>query len=473
MPAGITAYGAYIPIYRLERRLISDAWGTPPMPGERAVANHDEDSITMAVAAAIDSLNGIDREKIDGLYLATTTSPYKEKQAAATIATAVDLRRDVVIADFTGSLRAGTAALRSALDAVNAGSAKQVIVVAADNRLGSPQTPFEQNFGDGAAAFVIGDKEIVAAIEGSYNIYEEFIDLWRRDGDRFVKWWEDRFIVSEGYTRNIRDVVSGLLQKHSLTPADFAKVVYYAPDMRSHGAMARTLGFDAKTQVQEPLFATVGNSGAAFAMMMLVAALEESKPGDRILFVCYGDGADAFILRVTNQIEKIKASRRGIKGHLPSKKMLPSYTKYMNFRRLIATEPGPGVPDFSTVSRMWRDYPSTLRLHGTKCKNCGHIQFPIEHVCVFCQARDNYEEVRLSDKRGEVFTYTADETWPTPDPPLFQGHVNFDGGGRINIEFTDLVRDEMKVGLPVEMTFRKMHEGAGFYNYYWKARPVR
>ena len=39
--------------------------------------------------------------------------------------------------------------------------------------------------------------------------------------------------------------------------------------------------------------------------MVLVAALEEAKPGDRILFANYGNGADAFVLQVTDQIEKI------------------------------------------------------------------------------------------------------------------------------------------------------------------------
>jgi len=471
MTAGITSFGAYIPMYRLDRRLIAEAWGTPPLPGERTVANHDEDSITMAVAAAIDCVNGIDREKIDGLYFASTTSPYREKQAAATIATAVDLGRNTLIADFAGSLRAGTAALRSALDAVNSGAAKNIVVATADCRLGSPQTPFELTFGDGAAAFTIGDADVVATIEGSYNVYDEFIDLWRRDGDRFVKWWEERFVVSEGYTRNIRDAVSGLLKKHGLTPADFAKVVYYAPDPRTHAATAKALGLDPKAQVQDPLFATVGNTGTAFVTMMLVAALEESKPGDRILLAGYGDGADAFVLRVTDQIEKI-SGRRGMRGHLPRKKTLTSYTKYMNFRGIIDKESGPGIIDTSSVSRMWHDYPRTLRLHGAKCKNCGQIQFPIEHVCVFCQARDNYDEVRLSDKKAQIFTCTADETWPTPDPPLAQGHIDFEGGGRMACEFTDLLTKDIRPGMPVEMTFRKFHEGAGFHNYYWKARPI-
>ncbi|MCP4577249.1 MAG: hypothetical protein GY846_13310 [Deltaproteobacteria bacterium] len=58
--SGIVSYGAYIPRYRIDRKLIYKAmgWLNPAtfMPGEKAVANYDEDSLTMAVAAGIDCL---------------------------------------------------------------------------------------------------------------------------------------------------------------------------------------------------------------------------------------------------------------------------------------------------------------------------------------------------------------------------------------------------------------------------------
>ena len=54
--AGIVSYGAYIPYYRLNRADIAKAWGTGASPGEKAVANYDEDSLTMAVAAAMDCI---------------------------------------------------------------------------------------------------------------------------------------------------------------------------------------------------------------------------------------------------------------------------------------------------------------------------------------------------------------------------------------------------------------------------------
>ena len=133
--SGIRAYGAYIPATRLPLSLIQ---GRPAKEGgpEKAVAYDDEDAVTMAVAAAIDCLTGIDRSEIDGVMFASTSYTLKEKQGAAVIAKALDLRRDVLTTDFSGSLRSGTSAIEAASNAVAAGTAKNVLVVASDCRMG-------------------------------------------------------------------------------------------------------------------------------------------------------------------------------------------------------------------------------------------------------------------------------------------------------------------------------------------------
>ena len=153
--AGIAAFGAYVPRYRLGAS--TDGWNSR---AERSVANFDEDSVSMAVAAGLDCLAGRDREQIDGLLFATTTPPYAEKGCASIIANALDLRRDIFTADITDVLRAGTTALKQALDSVAAGSASQVLVIASDNRQGAPKGDAERNSGDGAAAFIVSREDV-------------------------------------------------------------------------------------------------------------------------------------------------------------------------------------------------------------------------------------------------------------------------------------------------------------------------
>ncbi|MCJ7523312.1 MAG: 3-hydroxy-3-methylglutaryl CoA synthase, partial [Dehalococcoidia bacterium] len=259
--AGITSYGAYVPLWRLSREAIMKG-----LRGEKSIRNFDEDSTTMAVAAAIDCLKGKDRAAIDGLFFATTTAPYKEKQIATTIAAAADLRQDIITADFTNSLRAGTAALRAALDAVKAGSVKQMLVIGADCRMGAPGTDFEQNCGDGAAALLIGDSGVAAGVDAWHSVSNEIHDVWRRDDDEFIRAWEDRFSYSKGYLNTVTGTVTAMLEKAGLVPSEFAKAVFAAPTPRMHGEVSRKLGFDPKTQVQPHLFDIMGNTGAAYPL---------------------------------------------------------------------------------------------------------------------------------------------------------------------------------------------------------------
>lgn len=468
---GIKSYGAYIPVYRLSESELARAWGGRGGRGEIAVANYDEDSITMAVEAAIDCLNGTDRDIADGLYFASTTPPYSEKMSASIVAAATDLRDDLFTLDIGNSLRCGTSAIKAAHDSIKSGSAKNILVTAADCRLAPPASEFESVFGDGAAAFLIGGEDVAVAIEDSHSISSDFLDVWKRTEDPYIRTWEDRFILQYGYSEKLGMAVSALLKKTGLSAKDFAKVVYYAPNARSHQRMIRQLKIEPE-QVQVPMFDSIGNTGAAFAPMMLVAALEEAKPGDRILWANYGDGADAFILQVTDQIEKVR-DRRGIKHHLESKMSIPNYEKYIRFRNLMQGEADRRPQYISSLPMIWRDRKQVTPLHGGRCRKCGNIQFPIQRVCAYCQAKDDYEEVRLADKKATVFTFSMDERAVEVDPPRVWTINDLDGGGRIYCTMTDRDTEQIEIGMGVEMTFRKIHEGAGLHNYFWKCRPIR
>ena len=468
---GIKSFGAYVPVYRMAEAELARAWGGRGGKGERSVANYDEDSLTMSVEAAIDCLSGVDRKTVDGLYFASTTPPYDEKLSASIVAAATDLRNDILSLDIGGSLRSGTGAIKAAVDAVKGGSAKNILVTAADCRLAPPASEFEPLFGDGSAAFLIGDKDVAVSIEDSYSISSDFIDVWKRASDPYIRTWEDRFITQHGYSEKLGMAVAGLLKKTKLSAKDFAKVVYYAPDARSHQRMIKQLKLTPE-QVQDPMFDRLGNTGAAFAPMMLVAALEQAKPGDKILWANYGDGADAFVLQATDQIEMVR-ERRGIKRHLESKMAISNYEKYIKFRNLMQGEAERRPQYISLLPVMWRDRTQVLPLHGCKCNNCGNIQFPIQRVCAYCQTKDDYVEFPLADKKATVFTFSMDERALEIDLPRVWTISDFDGGGRIYCTMTDRDVSKVKIGMKVEMTFRQIHEGSGLHNYFWKCRPVR
>lgn len=478
---GITSYGAYIPLYRINRMTIYGAlgWLNPAslLPGEKAVANYDEDSITMAVASAMDCMNGLDREKIDGLFFATTTTPYSERQNAGIIATALDLSPAIRTSDFTTSIKAGTGALISAYDAVSSGSAKNVMVCASDCRLGKPGGFQEEIYGDGAAALLFGDSGVIASVEGTYSLTYDFMDNWRAAGDKYNRTWEDRWVRDEGYGKFISEAISGLLDKYKLTPKDISKVVYPCLYLRAHGDIGKKLGFEAD-QIQDHMFTAIGNTGTAYTLQMLVAALEGAKPGDRILVASYGNGSDALFLEVTGEIEKAR-DRRGIKGHLASKKDLGSYEKYVTFREVMTIDTGGRGEEVAPtqVSTLWRERRMVLGLCGSKCKRCGTPQYPPQEICVNpkCGAVGEMESYRFSHKRGHLFTYTGDILAFSPSPPAIYGMVDFEGGGRWLFDLIDCELDSLEVGMPVEMSFRRKYHDVtrGIHAYYWKATPIR
>ena len=101
------------------------------------------------------------------------------------------------------------------------------------------------------------------------------------------------------------------------------------------------------------------------------------------------------------------------------------------------------------------------------------MQYPPQRVCVQCQARDDSTPVRLSDRPARVFTYSMDYLAGTTDTPLVIAVVDFDGGGRALCMVTDREPDEISIGMPLAMTFRKLRVVNGIHNYYWKAAPPR
>ena len=65
--------------------------------------------------------------------------------------------------------------------------------------------------------------------------------------------------------------------------------------------VAKAAGIDDKA-ICDPLHANCGDTGAAHALLLLAAALEKAKPGDKILVVGFGQGADALLFEATPEI---------------------------------------------------------------------------------------------------------------------------------------------------------------------------
>ena len=67
-------------------------------------------------------------------------------------------------------------------------------------------------------------------------------------------------------------------------------------------------------------------------------------------------------------------------------------------------------------------------------------------------------------------SYTLDYFHPSPEVPTTAGVVDVDGC-RVYLMMTDNKIDELRCDLPVEFTFRRIHESGGKPNYFWKSTP--
>lgn len=466
---GLTSYGLHIPRYRLDLETLKNAWGNISGKGERSVINYDEDSLTMAAQAVMDCKEDLSpNERIGGLYYCSTTSPYKEKLASTIIADVADLESEIDTADFANSLRAGSAALKVALDSIKSKRISSSIIVTSDIRLPEPGSPLEPVLGNGAGALSVGEANLIAIIEGFYYISKNFTELWRLERDQYVKTGDSKFTQIHGLMDIGKQAVRGILNKFQLNPENFSAIVLPSLDKNTHIQFAKATGFNVSKQLSSTIFDTIGNTGTAHSFLMLISALENSEPGDRILFINYGDGADVFILKVTEEIRKIK-SKMKFKRSLEYKRKLSNYTKYLLFRDILKKNPEP--EPFSSLILQWREQKQNLSLYGTKCLECSTIYYPMRRICPYCGSRDKYEQVRMN-RKGKVHTFNRDRLFACPDPPLMMAVVDLDDGGRFYGQMTDCDEEEIDIGLPVELVLRKFHEAKGFVNYFWKARPL-
>jgi hydroxymethylglutaryl-CoA synthase len=80
--------------------------------------------------------------------------------------------------------------------------------------------------------------------------------------------------------------------------------------------------------------------------------------------------------------------------------------------------------------------------------------------------------VPMADHQGTIVTFTIDRLAYSPSPPVVFAVVDFDDGGRLPVELTDVDLADVRAGARVELTFRKLFSADDIHNYFWKARLV-
>ncbi len=460
--AGIVRYGSYIPYFRLQRAAMGAG------KGERAVASYDEDAVSMAVEAARDAVRG--GVPVDAVLFATTSPAYAEKLDAATVQAALDLPETVSSVGLGGSTRMGTAALLLGLDLADAG--RRALVCASDVVAGLPGGTRESHGGDGAVAFVTGsDRDAIARLVGRASATIEILDVWRLPEERFPRQWEERF-TADTMAPVIGDTVKRALTAAKVEPSALATVILDGTNPRSTAGLPKALGLRPE-QLADSLGTSVGRTGVAHAGLLVARALDQAKPGDRILVVCVADGVDALVLEATDAIKSAPPVRK-VDRWIASKRNDLAYNSYLKWRGILPFEP-PRRPDPERPAAppMRRHERWKLAFVGSRCEKCRTGHLPPQRVCVKCGAVDQMRAERFADTSCRVTTYTLDHLAYSLQPPVVAAIVDYEGGGRFSCELTDVEPREVSIGNHLEMTFRRLFTAQGVHNYFWKARPGR
>jgi 3-hydroxy-3-methylglutaryl CoA synthase len=448
---GLAGAAGYIPRGRLDLSTIAPVAGTGGGKGVRSVASYDEDTTTMGVEAARLALRSTPGAAPDALWFSTATPAYVDKTNAAAIHAALRLDADVSALDFGGAPRSAVGALATALR----GTGTQLLV-SADIRTGLPGSGDEATGGDGAAAIVVGDDNVIAEFLGGASMTEEFLDRWRTPGDVRSKVWEERF----GETKYL--ALGDRAWREALKRAELdADAVNRVIVTGLHGRAARLLAGRIGRPVVED--AGIGNTGTAHPGVLLAAALETARAGEVIGVVVLADGADALLFRVSDAIDEWRAALP-IASQVAAGAPIP-YGKFLAWRGVLPIEP-PRRPEPARVSASAaaRSEDWKFGFVGRRDPASGDPQLP--------PRPSGQDPVPMADVAGTIVTYTVDRLAYSPSPPIVFAVVDFDGGGRLPVELTDVDAGAVNIGDRVEMTFRRLSTADGIHNYFWKARPA-
>lgn len=317
LPVGIISYGSYIPQWCIAADTIAEANQTVvPNLGvmQKTVPGIDEDTATMAVAAAVQALTSLPdeiqesvKEQIDNLWVGSESHPYAVKPTGTVVKAALGLSDYLAMADLQFACKAGTQGLQIALNYARAGQSQFGLAIGADTAQAAPGDALEYTAAAGAAAFLVGSDEslLIAKLLGTASVATDTPDFWRRPGQVYPQ-HGGRFTGEPAYFQHIMTATTQLLTKLNMHPTDFDHCVFHTPNSKFPRAVAKKLGCKSHQLKHSLVVEQIGNTYAGAALLAMTNVLDHAQPGDKILMTSYGSGAgaDSFAWEVTPLLDK-------------------------------------------------------------------------------------------------------------------------------------------------------------------------
>ena len=355
MDTGIVSYGAALPRHRIAADEIWKVWKNLAEQffdtlsiGERGVLGPEEDTLTLATAAAEQALARADvpKEQIGALFLGSGTSPYATKAAATVLQDALGLPANVLTTDVQCAEKSGSTALLLAASLVAAGQVEYALVVAADtmNRHTAPGMVLEYVASAGAVALLLGkaEEELVARLETWTSHSWDQNDYFRLEGERYIQAGAGFYgwVANWGLLDHVVPATEAFMEKSGLTPEEFVKfAVPQKTGIRPLMTMGKA-GLDMMQVLPYVLTPQIGDCGAASVPLSLAHILDWADEGERIGVIDYGSGAgcDVWSLVTTRLLEERRPTR-GTVMELLDDKIMVDYATMIKYEQKMLRSP--------------------------------------------------------------------------------------------------------------------------------------
>jgi uncharacterized OB-fold protein len=339
-----------------------------------------------------------------------------------------------------------------------------------------PGSEAELANGDAAAGLLIGSGGPIARFLGAHSVTVDFVDHYRSAGMEVDYGWESRWVRDEGYAGLIGEALDTGLAALGIGSDAVDRLIVPVTARGVAAGLARQAGINSEA-VADTLSLQVGEAGAAHPFLLLAAALELAGPGEKIVLLGFGQGVDLLLFETTAALASLPA-RRGVAGSLARGIEDDNYLRWLFHRGHLPMDRGmrAEADQKQPGTTLWRNRKAVLGLVGGRCTRTGTVQFPRSEISVNVNdhAAHTQEDYPLAEQRARIVSYTADNLTYSANPPAYYGMIDFDGGGRMTVEFADVTAADVEVGREMRMMFRikAVDEMRHNLRYFWKAAPV-
>ncbi len=456
--SNILSYGFYFPRYQVEEKILSPRFGKK---GKRNVAYADEDVITLAYEAVYNCLG--ENKNIDAIFFATTSPVFQNRYHASFLADLLNLPKEISALDFGLTLRAGTDALLLAHQLIEAGTYKNILIVASEVHFPEVGNEIKDLFGHGAVAMLVGKEKGIAGINNgqsfSCNIAEKFIYKNKKIN------YDPRFSVDTGFKANVKSA----LEKSKIKSSDYDAVILNSLYSKLGGDIFLKAGFEENQFAKDNISFNTGNTGSCHALLQLIDAIENKKK--KILLFDYFNGTNVLEIH-----SKGTTDEKLLQNIFPNRYNIETYQDYLLLRKagnFNSPEYEP-VKMFSSEIMNEREKEILIYFNGFQCDKCKSVYLIKTIRCKKCKGEKF--SLRKLDKTGTVYSLTREHYFPSTFVPITMAVIDLDGSGRVTVQVTDDmyvgVKNKIQIGSKVKLVLRKMIENDMQPNYFWKATLI-